>query len=279
MVPARSTNVQRAPPWWRERAPISAMYGWGPAIPIVRALLLLIALLSPAMAEDGPGLAAGASDAANQLQTYLDGVAKAGGRPDYSKPPAADLLARIIDLRALAAQPPPTAQDLVWLTAWSGAAARTLKSIIYFGVTFPPGPADAKVMERNMADSEDLETALTELLIRITARQVQATDLLMKELPPEELTPMRQEGFNTARVGAAKLLDGALTMLMSALKPENERRISAALNDTRDIWAGDVPAKDRPQLVQEIAEAGRDVTDAEAHKNLAALGAALAAVQ
>jgi len=76
-----------------------------------------------------------------------------------------------------------------------------------------------------------------------------------------------------------KLVDGALTMLMSGMKPENERRISAALNDTRDIWVGDVLPKDRPQLRQEIAEAGRDVTDAEARKNLASFGAALEAAR
>ncbi len=231
------------------------------------------------MAEDGSSLAARANDAASQLQTYLDGVAKAGLRPDFSKPPAADLVARIIDLKELAAQPPPTAQDLNWLIAWSGVTARTLKSLMNFGITPPPTPADAKVMERNMADFEDLEAALFELMIRITARQRVATNLLMKALPPDQLTPMRQDGFNTARIGGEKLIDGALTMLMSALKPENERRIGAALNDTRDIWAGDVLAKDRPQLLQEIAKTGRDVTDAEARKDLAAFGAALAAAQ
>jgi hypothetical protein len=248
-------------------------------MPLVRAFPLLIALLSPAMAEDGSALAARANDAVNQLQTYLDADAKAGRRPDLSKPPASDLLARIVDLQQLAAQPPPTAQDLNWLIAWSGATSRTLKLIIYFGITPPPGPADAKAMMRNMDDYEDQEAALTELLIRITARQRVATDLLMKALPPEQLTPIRQDGFNTARIGGEKLIDGALTMLMSALKPENERRISAAMNDTRDIWAADVLPKDRPQLVQETAKAGRDMTDAEARKNLASFGAALAAAQ
>ena len=244
---------------------------------LFRPLLLLIAFLSPAMAADGPGLAARASDAVSQLQTYLDGVAKAGGRPDFSAPPAMDLLARIVDLKQLAALPPPTAQDLGWLIAWNGAATRTLKSLMYFGITPPPGPADAEAIERNMAGFEDPQAALAELLIRVTARQRLATYLYMKALPPDQLTPMRQEGFNTARIGAEKLVDGALTMLMSAMKPENERRISAALNDTREIWAGDVLPKDRPALLREIAEAGRDVTDAEARKDLAAFGAALAA--
>ena len=252
----------------------------GVAIALFRALLLLMALVSPAIAEDdsGPALAARANDAVNQLQTYFDATAKAGNRPDFSKPPGADLLARIVDLQGLAAQPPPTAQDVNWLIAWSGAVARTLKLITFFGITPPPGPADAKTMMRNMDEFEDPEAALTEMLVRITAGQRVATNLLMKSLPPEQLTPIRQDGFNTARIGGEKLIDGALTMLMSALKPENERRISGAMNDTRDIWAADVLPKDRPTLVQETAKAGREVTDGQARKNLAAFGAALAAV-
>lgn len=152
-------------------------------------MLLLIALVSPARAEDGAGLAARASAAASQLQTYLGAAAKAGRRPDFSKPPAADLVARIVDLQQLAAQPPPTAQDLNWLIAWSGAAARTLKAIMYFGVAFPPGPADAKTMMRNMADFEDLQAALTELLVRVTARQRLATRLYMKRAAARTANP------------------------------------------------------------------------------------------
>lgn len=56
----------------------ASSYSMKPAMPLVRALLLLIALVSPAMAESGSAIAARASDAASQLQIYLDGVAKVG---------------------------------------------------------------------------------------------------------------------------------------------------------------------------------------------------------
>ncbi|HEY4737451.1 MAG TPA: hypothetical protein VIH63_08660, partial [Xanthobacteraceae bacterium] len=69
---------------------------------LVRALLLLVALASPALAEtpssDGAALAARASDAAKELRTYLAEVAKAGGRPDFSKPPASELFGNIFDM-------------------------------------------------------------------------------------------------------------------------------------------------------------------------------------
>jgi hypothetical protein len=39
-----------------------------------------------ALAPDGPSIVAGVKDVANQLQLYLDYVAKTGGRPDFSTP-------------------------------------------------------------------------------------------------------------------------------------------------------------------------------------------------
>jgi len=50
----------------------------------------------------------------NQLQLYLDYVAKTGGRPDFSTPPVSDQFARIFDLRELAALPPPKEAN-AWL--------------------------------------------------------------------------------------------------------------------------------------------------------------------
>jgi len=68
----------------------------------VRALFLFVALQSPALAQtDGAGLAAGAKAAADRLQAYLDDAARAGGRPDFSKAPAAELLTRIFDVQQL----------------------------------------------------------------------------------------------------------------------------------------------------------------------------------
>jgi len=56
-------------------------------VPLIRALFLMIALVSPALAEtlssDGAALATRANDAAKELRIYLADVAKAGGRPDF----------------------------------------------------------------------------------------------------------------------------------------------------------------------------------------------------
>jgi len=54
----------------------------------IRALLLMAALVSPALAQtsftDGAALATRAVDAAKELRTHLAELAKAGARPDFS---------------------------------------------------------------------------------------------------------------------------------------------------------------------------------------------------
>jgi hypothetical protein len=136
------------------------------------ALLLLAALVSPAMAQNGAGIAAGAKDAAQELQSYLNGVAKAGGRPDFSKAPASALLGRIFDLKHLAALPPLAPNDMPWLLQWSAAASQGLKSIMYFGITPPATIADRAAIEHNLVQYEDEEAEGMDFLIRIMARQI-----------------------------------------------------------------------------------------------------------
>ena len=57
----------------------------------IRALLLMAALVSPALAQtsftDGAALATRAVDAAKELRTHLAEPAKAGARPDFSNRP------------------------------------------------------------------------------------------------------------------------------------------------------------------------------------------------
>ena len=242
---------------------------------LVRALLLLVALASPALAEtpssDGAALAARASDAAKELRTYLADLAKAGSRPDFSKPPASELFGRIFDMNGLAALPPPAPNDFSWLLNWSAARGGIIKAILTFGITPPAGASDQAAIERNLVDYEDQQTVATSFLVRVVAREVQSLTLFMAQLPEDQRTPMRQEGFDTVRAGATKVLSGALITLTA-----NARMLSAAIRDTGEVWVGNIFPKDRSEIMQEIATAQREVKDGEAKKNLAALGAALA---
>jgi hypothetical protein len=53
-------------------------------MPIVRILLVHLALASPALAQDGARDAAAAREAAQAFRVYVEGVTKKGGRPDLT---------------------------------------------------------------------------------------------------------------------------------------------------------------------------------------------------
>src|SRR5689334_5459709 len=103
----------------------------GRPMPILRSLLLLVVLLTPALGQNGSRAAARATDAAQALQLYLDKVAKSGEPPDYTKPPAADLFRQVFDLEQLMALPPPKASDMPWVLDWFDAAKETYKRIMF----------------------------------------------------------------------------------------------------------------------------------------------------
>jgi hypothetical protein len=102
-------------------------------MPIVRVLLVLLALASPARAQDGARDAAAASEAAQAFQVYVEGVTQQGGRPDLTRPEVAALLGRVFDLGALNALPPAQASDLPWLVDWLEAANATNEMLLYYG--------------------------------------------------------------------------------------------------------------------------------------------------
>jgi hypothetical protein len=64
----------------------------GSAQPVL--LIILLALASPAFAQDGARDAATAKEAAQAFRIYAEGVTKTGGRPDLTRLEAAALLDR-----------------------------------------------------------------------------------------------------------------------------------------------------------------------------------------
>jgi hypothetical protein len=249
-----------------------------------KALLLLAALQSPALAQtDGAGLAAGAKAAADQLQLYLDDVAKTGGRPDFAKPPAAELFARIFDVGQLNALPAPQAADVPWLLDWAAAASQAGKAIMFFGIKRPADAAAAArnaAFLRNVLDYQDQQAIESDFLIRLAARESTAMLAFMQQLAPELRTPIREAGLKKARVGFAAMISGALGCMADVnFKPANARRISAAMRDTGDIWAGSLLPDNRARIMSELQWAQLAVKDDEAQENLAVFSAALAAAK
>ena len=247
-------------------------------MPILRSLLLLIALLSPAFAGDGPQGAAGAKEAVQALQVYLDGVAKEGGRPDYTKPPASELFQKVFDLARLSALPPSTSADVGWLVQWFTAASLANKQIIYFGTKPGPDPDEMAVL-RNLKEYESQYAQAMNFMIRVAARESRALDLFMDTLTPEERTPVREAGLLKARSGAAELLASAIGIVAQGVGPDNARLMSAALKDTRDVWATYLLPDDRRQILGYLAKATEIVTDAGVKADLMAVGGTFSAVK
>jgi hypothetical protein len=241
-------------------------------------LLLLAALASPAHGQDGPSDAATAQNAAQAFGIYLDGVLKAGGEPNFTKPPAAELFRHIFDVAALKALPPAKAGDISWLLQWGAAVDQSYKRIILYGLQ-PGQPVDQLVMRRNMSEYQDQCATAMSFLIRFEARQATTLTLFLDQLPPEQRTPTRAAGLQQARSGSAQTITGAITSMTEGMKPDNARLIAGALRDTRDVWAGYIMPDDRSRIAKLIADTPATVKDRETQKSLAVFAGTLAAAK
>ncbi len=247
-------------------------------MPILRSLLLLLVLFTPAFGQDGPRDAAVGKDAAQALQLYLDGVSKSGERPDYAKPPAADLFRQVFDLEQLAALPPPAASDMPWVLDWFDAAKETYKRIMFFGAKLGPDP-DLVAIGRNMQEYEDQYASAMTFMLRLLAREATTAFLFMDHLTPEERTPIRQAGLQKFRASGAQMIEDAICPVEAGMRPANARLITAAMRDTRDVWAKSLLPDDRSRIITLLAKVKETVKDDEARNNLAVFAGRLLAEQ
>jgi hypothetical protein len=244
-------------------------------------LPIALALSSPACAQtprdDGASFAADAKDAATQLQAYLDGVVKGGGRPDFSKPPASDLLGQVFNLKQLEALPPAQGGDLTWLLDWVAAANGANKSIMFFGIA-PPVTllTDPAALQRNVTDYEDQLAAAISFLLRISAREIQAAFAFMDQLPPAQRTPVRLEGLNKMRIAEAEMVRNELGWIAAGMKPANARLVSAAIRDTGAVLATAILPGDRPTILAMLDKARAAAKDEETRSNLSAFASLMA---
>jgi hypothetical protein len=249
------------------------------AMPVVRILpvifLVIFALVSPALAQDGAGDAAAAKEAAQAFRVYVEGVTKTGGRPDLTRPEVAALLDRVFDLDALNALPPAQANDISWLLDWMDAANAVNKLFTRYGSKPGPQP-DLTAIQRNMTEYEDQYAASMNFLIRGFAREAVSANLFMAALAPEQRTRVREEGLARSRSGAAELILGAICSVGGS-KPANARLVAAAVRDTRAVWASFFLPQDRARTIEQLADLPKRMPDETAQIDLAAFTAALQA--
>jgi hypothetical protein len=245
---------------------------------IVRILLVLLALASPALAQDGARDAGAAREAAQAFRVYVEGVTKKGERPDLTRPEVAALLGRVFDLDALNALPPAQANDILWLLDWMDAANATNKLFTRYGSKPGPQP-DLAAIQRNMTEYEDQYAAATNFLIRFQARESVSTKMLMAGLAPEQRTRVREEAFAVARRTSAETILAAISaVILGGGKPANARLVAAAIRDTREVWAGYFLPRDRARVIELLADPAKRAPDETARTDLAAFTTALQAV-
>jgi hypothetical protein len=241
--------------------------------PFFRAMLVLLALLSLACAQDELGIVAGAKQSAQALGVYIDAVAKAGGRPAYDAPPASALFRRVFDVDRLAALPAAKASDIAWLRDWGNEADRTHDKILLFGVATAPA-LDQAALQRNLVEYEDQIAAAMNFRIRLQARLATAASLFWDQLAPAQRTPRREAGLKETRPGNEKMLRLAIISITHGMKPANARLLSAAIRDTRDVWATYIPPDDRTPIADLLKLISGKIGDAEVENNLRVFAAA-----
>jgi hypothetical protein len=244
-------------------------------MPIVRILMVLLALAAPAFAQDGARSAAAAKEAAQAFRVYVDGVTKTGGRPDLTRPEVAALLDRVYDLDALNALPPTQANDIIWLMDWMDAANGVGKLFTRYGSKPGPQP-DLAALRRNMTEYEDQFAVAMNFLIRGFARQVVSGRLFMASLAPAQRTRVREEGLARMRSSAAEFILEAICAVSDS-KAANARLVAAAVRDTREVWASNFQPQDRARVIEQLAELSKRVPDETARIDLAAFTSALQA--
>jgi hypothetical protein len=247
-------------------------------MPIVRILLVLLALASPAFAQDGARDAADAREAAQAFRVYAEGVTKKAARPDLTRPEVAALLGRVFNLDGLAALPPAQASDMNWLMDWTDAANATHKLFMFYGAKPGPQP-DLAAFERNMAEYGDEYAVAISFMIRGLAREAVAAKLFMADLAPEQRTRIREEGLaGLRRNSAGYILSTVCAAIQGASKPANARLVAAAIRDTREVWASFLLPQDRARVIEQLSDLPKWAPDEIARADLAAFTAALQAV-
>jgi hypothetical protein len=229
-------------------------------------LILLTALAFPALAQNGPQVVADAAKAAHQLKTYLDEIVRAGGRPDYERPPAAQLVHSIFDADALA-KLPISRSDRPWLMEWAAAASAALGAITEFGLR-PGQPADeARLRQlRQNIDTDAYGNGLA-FLLRIQGRMIAEV---------ERFGDLRDPAIEVVRERTTKIVTDALIAVRLS-PPSNGQAIATALRETDGAWIGFLSPHMRGEVLAHLLKTRAETRDPATGESLDAVSSDLVA--
>ncbi len=224
-------------------------------------VVALLVLLAPAARADGASSAQAALKAAQDLTSYNDSVVKKNERPAFDKPPASTYLAQVLDGKALAALPSPTANDMSWLVQWAEAMNKVNQLLIFTGAKSSSEADKQAAIERNLVDYEDALFPAWAFMARLQTRMLLNADLFMDALKPADRTPARQSGLVKIRNGHIQFVQGGLTTIAAGVKPQNAKLLTAALRETAPTWAPRITEQEQSRMRSTLIEAKKAYTD------------------
>jgi hypothetical protein len=164
-----------------------------------------------------------------------------------------------------------------WLLDWMEAAKEANKLIMFYGAKPGPQP-DLVAIQRNMTEYEDHYATAMNFMIRLQARQAVTGSMFMAGLAPQERTAVREKGYVGFRNFSAHMIVETLgAVILGGSKPANVHLVTAAIRDTREVWASFFLPQDRARVIELLAGLAKRAPDEAALTDIAAFTAALQA--
>lgn len=244
---------------------------------MLRLLIALLLMASPALAQNGPQYARAATEAAKTLEVQLEQIAASRGSLRLSEPPVAAPFSTIFNTNAVRQLPPPKNSDVTWLYQWLNVASTSYQKIVDFGV--PGASQQAAVMENVRQNQTEFAIAL-EFLLLMSPLVTNTAVAVFETFPAAERnSPQRQAGYARMRAGYIGTVNATLTFLIGKPEPANAQRIAAALRDTTPDWLKVSDATSRATLLASLTQARQRHEDPRVRDDLVAIEQAVAAVK
>jgi hypothetical protein len=103
--------------------------------------------------------------------------------------------------------------------------------------------------------------------------------MFMAGLAPQERTVVREKAYVGFRNFSANMIvENIGAVILGGAKPANVHLVTAAVRDTREVWASFFLPQDRARVIELVAGLAKRAPDETARNDLAAFTAALQAV-
>jgi hypothetical protein len=189
-------------------------------------LVAFQALCLPARAEIPDTAITQARKALADLDALARVTRATGEMPRLSTPGAANIFARLWDVKGILGNPPYSGNDLPVLIDIGALEAAVGKSYLLFS----PDPAKVPDTAANTAEYQDEFVGATVFMLAQTSASIAAGEDFFGRLKPRERTEPRRQGIRQMQAGVVELFAGAnVVMAQPALRDENRHKLASAI--------------------------------------------------